>query len=184
MRSAAVPAARLLPGTQPRRVGLEEHQGRPRRPRRCHRSRRPQGQGRVRAAPAAETAPSHPWFLRRLEFAVHHRLIHLLTIPLVRCPGHTVGNLLFVHGSSIATHDHDTRLGGAINGSSRAAWGAWATATVVKGIGCAASGAAVTTTCSPATLLHLGDTHCSGVSAVARTVSFTRVRAVTASPPP
>src|SRR5512144_591781 len=83
MRSAAVPAARLLPGTQPRRVGLEEHQGRPRRPRRCHRSRRPQGQGRVRAAPAAETAPSHPWFLRRLEFAVHHRLIHLLTIPLV-----------------------------------------------------------------------------------------------------
>src|SRR5512132_2987240 len=82
--AAAVPAAGLLAGAQPRRVGLEERQGRPHRPRRCHRARRPQGQGPVRAAPAAETPPPHPRFLPRPESLLHHRLVvHLLTISLV-----------------------------------------------------------------------------------------------------
>ena len=52
----AVLPARLLSGTQPRRVGVEERQARPHRQDRRHQQGRPQSQGHQRSSPAAETA--------------------------------------------------------------------------------------------------------------------------------
>ena len=74
-QAAAVRAARLLPAAQPRRVGLEERQTRPRRAHQRHRTRRLQDQGHRRAAPAAETPAHRPCLLRRPRPSLHHRVI-------------------------------------------------------------------------------------------------------------
>src|SRR3954471_2567661 len=64
--------ARLLTRTQPRRVGVEERQTRPRRQDRRDQQGRSQSHRDLRAATATETPRPRPRLLRRPVLALHH----------------------------------------------------------------------------------------------------------------
>ena len=71
----ALRAARLLTPAEPRRMGLEERQARPRRARHPPHRRGVPRPRRRRAAPPAEPATAGPRLLRRSRPALHHRMI-------------------------------------------------------------------------------------------------------------